>query len=486
MTSNHIVLSLVAAAGLLACGVARDVHGSDGGGACTGCHGDASRSGTPLQRAAPATGAHLAHIAGDVACGSCHVVPDSPAHADDAVQVAFTGLSVADGATPTFVAGTCANVYCHGATLNAGGAGAVPVEWSGPPLACASCHGAPPPSHDPGSTLCAGCHPGTVRVDGTIDRATRQHVNAFLEGGGGGGGGGHAAGWGLPANHGPAAKQDLDSCRLCHGPDLAGSGGASSCGECHTGGAAWASNCTFCHGTKTSPYAAADLAKAAPPRGSKGETATTVRAVGAHQTHLSGGSFGGPVACAECHAVPSDLSHLDGTARVTFGAAAKRDLATPAWNGTTCSNVYCHGGTLAGGSIPAPSWTGSGQATCGSCHGLPPTGSHTTSTACAGCHGYDGATFDAALHLNGTVDLAGGTSCSSCHGIPPSTGRHSKHVGGEGFGCGECHPGYSASAVNPATHQDGTKDVGGVSGWNATTRSCSMECHGKTHNGLRW
>jgi predicted CxxxxCH...CXXCH cytochrome family protein len=665
MTSNHIALSMLAAAGLLACGVAREVSGAAGGGACVGCHGDASRSGTPLEQAAPATGAHLAHLEGGVACGSCHVVPEGTAHADDAVQVVFTGVSVADGARPTYSAGTCANVYCHGATLSAGGNGAVPVDWDGPPTACASCHGAPPPSHDPASTACAGCHPGSVMADGSIDRAGKLHVNAFLDGGAGGT---HADGWSLPASHGPAAKQNLASCKACHGVDLGGGGAGISCGTCHAGGADWASNCTFCHGTKTSPYTPADLARAAPPRGTKGETATTSRAVGAHQTHLSGGSFGGPVACADCHAVPGDLSHLDATAQVTFGAAARRDSATPFWNGTTCANVYCHGGTLAGGAIAAPSWTGSGQVSCGSCHGLPPTGSHTTSTDCAGCHGYDGATFDAALHLNGTVDFGGGgggggnhpdafaapdqhgfeanrtglssckgchgadltggagpscgtchpgggtvwatsctfchgtgtqpappvdtqggsatanvsvgahashvgttlmtppactechegrssvvtdaahvdgdgvaevsfgtlartgsapatytrtsdtvatcastychgrftggansgqgatmswtstapVGCASCHGSPPSTGKHTKHVGGAGFDCGECHPGFSASSVSQAAHLNGTKQVGANSGWDAIARSCSMECHGKTHNGLRW
>jgi predicted CxxxxCH...CXXCH cytochrome family protein len=508
MTSNHIVLSMVVATGLLACGVARDVSGSAGGGACTGCHGDASRSGSGLAPAAPATGAHLAHLEGGVACGSCHVVPESPSHADDAVEVAFTGVSVADGAQPSFSAGTCANVYCHGATLGAGGGGADPVAWTGPPLDCAGCHGAPPPSHDPGATTCAGCHPGTVRTDGTIDRAGGLHVN--------GASATHATGWSLPANHGPAAKQDLASCQLCHGIDLGGGVGVS-CGTCHTGGATWISNCTFCHGTKTSPYTQADLAEAAPPRGSKGETATTERAVGAHQKHLSGGSFGGAVACAECHAVPSDLSHLDGTAQVTFGAAAKRDSAIPVWNGTTCSNVYCHGGTLAGGSVSAPSWTGSGQVSCGSCHGLPPTGGHSASTACAGCHGYDGGTFDAGLHLNGTVDRVAGATHAADWDLPASHGYEASRIGlssckschgadllgGAGPSCGTCHPGGGTAWATSCTfcHGSGSQPAPPVDtqGGNATanvsvgahaahlgtalmTPPTCTECHGSRSN----
>ena len=66
--------------------------------------------------------------------------------------------------------------------------------------------------------------------------------------------------------------------------------------------------------------------------------------------------------------------------------------------------------------------------------------------------------------------------CGSCHAIPPSTGRHSKH---SFTSCATCHgTGYSSTTVNAATHNNGVKNVGGTSGWNATTRSCSPSCHG--------
>ena len=68
-------------------------------------------------------------------------------------------------------------------------------------------------------------------------------------------------------------------------------------------------------------------------------------------------------------------------------------------------------------------------------------------------------------------------ACGSCHAIPPATGRHARHTS---FAtCATCHgTGYSSSTVNAATHANGTKDVGGTSGWNAAARTCANSCHG--------
>ena len=44
--------------------------------------------------------------------------------------------------------------------------------------------------------------------------------------------------------------------------------------------------------------------------------------------------------------------------------------------------------------------------------------------------------------------------------------------------CGDCHPGYTTSAVNAATHVDGARQVGNrITAWNASTRACTG-CHG--------
>lgn len=67
-------------------------------------------------------------------------------------------------------------------------------------------------------------------------------------------------------------------------------------------------------------------------------------------------------------------------------------------------------------------------------------------------------------------------SCTTCHGTPPTTGSHGAH---DFASCSTCHgTGYSATAANPATHMNGVKNVGGTSGWNAASRTCSNSCHG--------
>ena len=68
------------------------------------------------------------------------------------------------------------------------------------------------------------------------------------------------------------------------------------------------------------------------------------------------------------------IGHIDHPlpAYVIFGNLAG---STATWNGSTCSNVYCHGATLAngGGTATKPLWTvvNGSQSQCGSCHGLP-------------------------------------------------------------------------------------------------------------------
>jgi predicted CxxxxCH...CXXCH cytochrome family protein len=413
---------------------------------CTGCHGDPTRTeADPLANAAPplspsgsatapGVGAHLAHlhggaVRGAVACQECHLVPTSPLHATGQVEVSFTGadFAVRNGATPRFDPATasCATTYCHGATLQAGGTNQAP-RWNGGPAqaACGTCHGAPPPGHAATSTSCATCHPRTVKPDGTIDVAGGFHINGSVEAIGG-----HPTGWADPDQHGHAANaQGLTGCRGCHGAALDGGTAGVSCASCH--GAGWQSNCTFCHGARTAGWTSAALALAAPPAGTQGQAASTDRAVGAHARHLAGGAMGAAVACGDCHTVPANLDHLDGTPTVTFGTAARRGGANPAWNGVGCSATYCHGATLAaGGTNQAPVWTGgSAQAACG-----------------------------------------------TCHGSPPSTGHHRDHASRS---CGDCHPGFTATSVNLATHIDGARQVGNqVTAWNAATRKCTG-CHG--------
>jgi DnaJ-class molecular chaperone len=68
-------------------------------------------------------------------------------------------------------------------------------------------------------------------------------------------------------------------------------------------------------------------------------------------------------------------------------------------------------------------------------------------------------------------------ACGSCHAIPPATGKHAFHS--TRATCATCHgSGYSTTAVNAATHNNGVKNLTTTIGWNTTTRSCSNSCHG--------
>ncbi|MFO0582828.1 MAG: CxxxxCH/CxxCH domain-containing protein [Anaeromyxobacter sp.] len=458
LTTLALAAALLAALATGCDGIARPIaEGEIGRTKCTACHGDATRD-EPAEKdkaAPPQTpggvgeaGAHLAHLHGGqfrgrIACSECHTVPDVTFHTNGKVELTFGAIAGANGVVAAYdpATHTCA-VWCHGPKLS-GGPATSPAWFDRAPAECGDCHGAPPPNHAPGSTQCNTCHPGTVDANRKIIVANGLHQNGKIDVEAA-----HPQGWSDPAQHGPAAKEDLASCRTCHGDDYAGGSTGVSCNDCH-GGTGWQTDCTFCHGTPSRTVAW----KAAPPEGTHGELLASQRAVGAHEQHLAGGGVGPQVACGECHAAVTTLAHVDGTPQVVFGAAASSGGRTPSWNtgNLTCSNTACH-------LSAQPVWTGgASQAGCGTCHGIPPAG-HATG-ACGTCHtGYTASTVNAALHMNGTVDSTGGhapgwaakeqhgyyananglASCKTCHGAT-LTGANGVQ------GCATCHAAVSAA-----------------------------------------
>ncbi|MBI5067626.1 MAG: CxxxxCH/CxxCH domain-containing protein [Deltaproteobacteria bacterium] len=431
------------------------VQGPPAGGTCTSCHGDPGRQPPALAPAPPidtaggaasnqrGVGAHLAHLlagpmAGPIACTECHAYPPVGAHPNGAVDMAFGPLASQGGAS-SWNGATCA-VYCHGARLD-GGTNRSPA-WTtvdGSQAACGTCHGLPPaalsrggshPAAPGGVTACAGCHAQTVLADGTIDVAGGRHVDGLVQVSRV-----HPDGWRDPTQHGYAASQGgLQACTSCHGATLTGGSAGVSCDSCHTGGAAWRTTCTFCHGDANRAAAVA-VNRFAPPRGTRGEILTAQPAVGAHQRHLTGSAASRPVACGECHAVEAvtGIAHADGQVQLRWGPLATGAGARPTYAGTSCSASYCHG-AFPGGAAASPSWTGAPM------------------------------------------------TCTSCHGDPPPTGEHevSEH---QAAGCAACHgTGYSTTTANPASHLDGLKNVGGagsrINSWSAGSRTCAPACHG--------
>ena len=449
--------------------------------ACSACHGkDATGAPPPdlagnSEASAPGVGAHTPHLgatdhlSGAVACSTCHVVPatvEAATHIDnDHATVTLTGLATAGGAAATYddTAKACTNVYCHGATLK-GGKITSPTWTStdNAAIRCDSCHGDPPPAPHVQGQPCFHCHSKTA-----------------------GGGIGEIA---FPENH-INGKVDVDL----------------------------AAGCASCHGSPDN---------AAPPVGVSGETATTTRAVGAHQAHLKGpGNLSAPVDCVACHDVPTQVEypgHINGTPDVAFHGLAMVDGASPEWDrtGNACSDVYCHGATITGGKNTAPVWTNvdGTQEHCDSCHGDPPPPPHAQSTQCGMCHAatatLDGQLKDKTKHVNGQIDV-GAQACNSCHGsaandAPPkdtqgqsgttvmTVGAHQSHVTGpDGLAipvpCEECH--IKPKTVGDAGHLDGVPggDVkfgalatadGAQPAWDATTAKCSQTyCHGATMGG---
>jgi predicted CxxxxCH...CXXCH cytochrome family protein len=169
--------------------------------------------------------------------------------------------------------------------------------------------------------------------------------------------------------------------------------------------------CSSCHGGSDN---------AAPPQAVNGDTGTETIAVGAHQPHMLGSSIAGPVACSECHIVPTIMNGTDHpdplgrVAPVVFGVLGRKEPAAPVWdrNVKTCTNTYCHGSTLRGGKErPAPVWTrvDGSQVMCDSCHGNPPGDTHPNDDKCEACHGEvvsaGGVIKNPPLHVDGIVQV---------------------------------------------------------------------------------
>jgi predicted CxxxxCH...CXXCH cytochrome family protein len=403
------------------------------GGGCSGCHGSNANPAPPVgthgetATTTLAVGAHQAHVNDGaihkaLSCEDCHVVPTSLAnHPDGTIHMAWSVLATGNGATTPVLdtaAATCAATYCHGATLTTPGGSAKTPVWT--------------------------------KVDGSQAQCDSCHGNP-------------------PGNWHPPNPL----CNSCHPLTVAIDGTIDVAGGRHIDGTVEVAGltCHSCHGSTTNP---------APPADTRGNSATTFVGVGAHQAHLLGGAIRGPIDCTECHVVPTETLHANGTVTLTWGPLATAGGATATFDATsaTCSN-YCHGAAFrpGDGTLRTPVWTkvDSTQAACGTCHGFPPPPDHPQSTQCYLCHKD---TVDAngnilvanGTHIDGRIEAGG--DCGTCHGIPPADGAHASHAmfpdpkvptygdlriaedytpqgpPAYQFGCGNCHP------LDPAKHMD--------------------------------
>ena len=214
------------------------------------------------------TGAHQAHLNGATtagvsfalpfSCGTCHAVPTDLGHISGASARATVSLAGAGQAslppslgTYNATTGTCAT-YCHGSTAS--------PAWATTGVVCGSCHALPPatstghPSAS-GLTSCATCHVDTMNPDGTLNVAGGKHVN----------GSDRRDGPREPSRWRPstvrwssitsAASPARSTARTCHGASYGAviTASGDSCNTCHqkAGWTGWSTNCSFCHGTRS-------------------------------------------------------------------------------------------------------------------------------------------------------------------------------------------------------------------------------------------
>jgi predicted CxxxxCH...CXXCH cytochrome family protein len=344
---------------------------------CTACHGSRDRDAGEVARAAPpgdlegrsevsapGVGAHQIHLTASpthaaVACESCHVVPASvtdPGHLDTPppADVVFGAAARAGGHdSPNYdpTRRTCSNVYCHGEAS---------PQWTAPltsDQACGTCHTLPPPPPHPDFDRCSVCHSAVVGEDNRTIISPALHVNGRAD-------------YEVP------------------------------------------STCYACHGSAESN---------APPPALNGFFDVPYRGVGAHQTHLTRERYMTKIDCSTCHVVPVDVlwpGHIDTPrpAEVVFSIRATADAGpAPSWDGTACSNTYCHdpGNGQWGGANPTPIWAEFNQEYCGTCHGLPPPDPHPPRpegglSVCSDCHSNmtpNDEFIDVSKHMNGVIDF---------------------------------------------------------------------------------
>jgi predicted CxxxxCH...CXXCH cytochrome family protein len=167
---------------------------------------------------------------------------------------------------------------------------------------------------------------------------------------------------------------------------------------------------------------------------------------------------------------------------------------TPAYDSVTgaCSNTYCHGGTLPGGTDKAPKWndgnylTGDRAIDCAKCHGYPPVTStrlaHTPPedyAVCSGCHPHNGTRQSTDplvpndLHMDGRLQAS--KYCDTCHDYDTRGANNTiwgkSQMSVESFGAHAAHINYLKGRMNVTT-MDANVDGFGSANFNGICGVC--------------
>jgi len=487
--SCHVDPSSVAGVGGTALQKVSATWGNTAQEKCTTCHA-----------ASPTTGSHTAHYnASFTQCAYCHKgavagTTLSTSHNNNVIDVYNTtpgdlGYTQAKTIGSTF--GKCTASTCHD---NGKGDLVESPVWGANAANCTACHAAIPltgahvnHTKEGVNQSCGTCHKGAV----LSTSPSLLHMNGFVdvykttEGD-----------YGYPSHKVKGSAASYCSTASCHGrksPVWDQTTNNYQCTKCHGSGVAQANY-------------SSNYRQSAPGYGGVGYnldrvTGTVVgnvntdAKIGAHDTHLRAlNSLGKPASCTDCHVVPAVAlisGHMDGSSLPTFSNFVQNKETFPgsvipytftssgivsAYNPATgvCSNTYCHGSTMSGGTDKVPAWTNGNYLTgvrtndCGKCHGFPPAASSryahtgvTTDTACSNCHPHNGTRANTSsegigtdAHINGKLEST--NYCDSCHDYDTRTAGAStvwgkNQMGVEGFGAHAMHIDYLKRRMNITT-----------------------------------
>ncbi|SNB47899.1 CxxxxCH/CxxCH domain-containing protein [Geobacter sp. DSM 9736] len=474
--------------------------------------GDVAPKCTQCHALKPTTGSHTAHFNGmTMVCSDCHKgavegVTPPVEHLDHNIDAYVTNPG--DMGYPANKPKGTAGATCSTATCHDDGRGNLVTSpaWGTPNNDCSACHAKRPTTgthtqHVVGVGMtCAGCHKGAIEGSTASLQHMDHNVDVYKTVDGD---------LGYPANKAKGSAFTSCSASACHGtlsPAWGANTNSYQCTKCHGKGTVLQNYSTGTHQQSAPGYDSVGL-------GTGRQTGTIISEVsddpkvGAHDAHLrSRNNIGKPSLCTDCHAVPATAliaGHMNGSSLPSFSKFVKNvETSTgsnvpytwssgaliSSYSAGTCSNTYCHGSTLPGGTDKSPKWNVGSyldgtSADCAKCHGNPPTTSvkypHAAGdTACSSCHPHDGHKSEVdplngvPFHLNGKLEA--NKYCDTCHdydtrGVGGTIWGKGAPMAVEGFGAHAMHINYlkmrmNATYLNPNVDEYGQGYAAAVCG----------------------